>query len=234
MSLKDNKIILYLKTYWHVCQSQFKTEISDRKLLKKQIFCSVKNGQPNNPSFSKTHNNAFVGNIRVIGRLWLTKINIKDIVLLVIIKMGLFLYNCCFCHFIFLLNNFPYLEIKKAVIINPRSSNSRYTTHRYLGLLGAISHQRNAKYSPAQPSIIYSGSSIVLSTSFRYLGFKPNSGCSGNIFSFHIFDESSIFLPNFEVGIENSSSTEFNIPKNINMSTKIVDKLTVAKNFGGK
>jgi hypothetical protein len=78
--------------------------------------------------------------------------------------------------------------MKNAVMMKPSFSYSRYTTHRYLGLTGALSHQRNAKSSSFQPSMTYSGSSIVLRSSFRYSGRVENSGCSNKILSNQTFE----------------------------------------------
>lgn len=93
-------------------------------------------------------------------------------------------------------------------MINPSISYSRYTTHKYFGFFGPISHQRNARYSPCHPSIIYSGSSIAFRNSSKYTGVAQNSGCSKRILSYHIFEVRRTNLPNFEVAIHNISNTE--------------------------
>lgn len=90
-----------------------------------------------------------ISNIRVIRRLGGAEIYVEDIGLSGIIETGP-LYKVCLGHFIFLLKSLPYREMKKAVITNPSSLYSRYTTHRNFGLPGAVSHQRKAGSSCCQ------------------------------------------------------------------------------------
>ncbi len=164
----------------------------------------VQNSQPYDVVVAQANDDSFVGDVRVIRRLGWVKVYIKNVGLRVIIKAGSF-YDICLGHLTFLLNSLPYREIKKAVIINPSSPYSRYTTHRYFGFLGAISHHRNASSSSCHPSTMYAGSSMVLRNSSRYSARRENSGCSRRILFDQTFSVSLIDLPNFDVAIHNAS-----------------------------
>lgn len=169
-----------------------------------QNFSCIKNSKAYDMAIAQANDYPFISYIRIICGLRRVKVYVKNIGFRVVIKASSF-YKVCLGHMTFLLNSLPYREIKKAVITNPSLAYSRYITHKYFGLLGAISHQRKASNSCCQPSTMYSGFSIVWRSASRYSGCRENSGCSRIIFSDQTLSVSLTNLPNFDVACHNIS-----------------------------